>query len=466
MTPRVYPYSRFVRWGITIEEDCLSSGSRLLTSISASIRSSRAPPARRSAPREGGSPESRTPMPLSPTPPPSPPPPSSARASTTAYFLSFIALGLGGATLGPTLPSLAEQTGVTLSGISYLFTFRSLGYLIGSLNGGRLVDRLPGHAIVAATLVVSAAMLALVPIVPVIELLCAVMFVMGAAEATLDVGCNTLLVWLHRKKLGPVMNALHFFFGVGALIAPLIVGRVMVATGGIAWAYWLIAILVLPPAVALLRLPSPSNPAHTDPEPPVQTRPLLVLLIAGCFFLIVGAEVGFASWIYTYALELGLADAAGAAYLTSAFWAAFTVGRLVMIPVAARVRPGVILMGDLLGCLLGIGIIAMWPASASALWAGAAVFGLSIASLFATLFSLANDHMSITGRITGWFFVGTSSGAMTVPWIIGQFFESVGPSVTLTVVAVDLLVALVLFGAVLLAARRRPAVASGRAAAD
>jgi len=373
-----------------------------------------------------------------------------------AYFAAFISLGLTSATLGPTLPALADQTGVTLKGISYLFTARSLGYMLGALNGGRLFDRMPGHFLMAGTLLATAALLALVPSAATIEVLFALMLFMGAGEATLDVGCNTLLVWIHRDNLGPTMNALHFFFGVGALISPIIVGQVVASTGGIAWAYWLVALLVLPPALVLFRLPAPSNPSHHTQKVPVATRPAIVLLFAVCFFLIVGAEAGFASWIYTYALELGLADAAGAAYLTSAFWGAFTIGRLVMIPVAARLRPGAILFGDLFGCLIGVAIIAAWPSETTALWLGTAVFGLSIASLFATLFSLANEHLNISGSITGWFFVGTSAGGMAVPWTIGQFFESVGPGVMTTVVAVDLLASIVLFGLVIVATRSTP----------
>ena len=42
------------------------------------------------------------------------------------------------------LPALAEQTRSTLGQVSILFSARALGYLLGSLLGGRLFDRLPG----------------------------------------------------------------------------------------------------------------------------------------------------------------------------------------------------------------------------------------------------------------------------------------------------------------------------------
>ena len=34
---------------------------------------------------------------------------------------------------------------------------------------------------------------------------------------------NPLLVWVHGDEVGPAMNGLHFFFGVGAFLSPIII---------------------------------------------------------------------------------------------------------------------------------------------------------------------------------------------------------------------------------------------------
>lgn len=65
--------------------------------------------------------------------------------------------------------------------------------------------------------------------------------------------------------------------------------------------------------------------------------------------------------------------------------------------------------------------------------------------MFATLLAFAETRVRLTGRLTGWFFVGSSLGGMTVPWVIGQFFESIGPRITMIVVLIDLVVALGIF---------------------
>ena len=118
------------------------------------------------------------------------------------------------------------------------------------------------------------------------------------------------------------------------------------------------------------------------------------------------------------------------------------MGRLLAIPVAARVRPRWILAFSLLGGLLSIVLIMLWPQSTVALWAGALGMGLFTGPVFATVMVLAGQHMTITGQATGGFLVGSSLGGMFLPWLIGQLFVPAGPKVLLIAVIVDLALAL------------------------
>lgn len=366
-------------------------------------------------------------------------------AKTVSYYAAFIALGLVNAILGPTLPGLAENTRTQLSEISYLFIARSLGYLLGSLLGGRLYDRLPGHTVMAVMVLGMVATLVLVPFIPLLSILIAILLLMGIAEGALDVGGNTLLVWVHRHKVGPFMNGLHFFFGIGAFLAPIIVAQALLYSGGMSWAYWFVALLILPIIFPLLRLASPVVHTIAKDDPTRQTNPGLVALMAFFLMLYVGAEVSFGGWIYTYTVTLGIAEEATAAYLTSAFWGALTVGRLLAIPIAARFRPRFILLSDLLGALASAGLILLWSNSLAIIWIGTLGMGLFLASVFPTTLSLAERRMTITGQVTSFFFVGASLGAMTVPWLVGQLFEAIGPHMVMIAVLIDLIIAVAIF---------------------
>jgi hypothetical protein len=58
--------------------------------------------------------------------------------------------------------------------------------------------------------------------------------------------------------------------------------------------------------------------------------------------------------------------------------------------------------------------------------------------------------------------VGSSLGAMTVPWLIGQFFESLGPQVFPAFLTVVLSAGIILLMVILLLLRkRRPVPAAG-----
>ena len=363
-----------------------------------------------------------------------------------AYYAMFIALGLAVAAFGPTLPGLAENTGSTLSAISIIFTMQALGSLVGSLGSGHWYDRAPAHLLLAGVIIVMALMLALMPLTTSLIVLALLVFLIGMGGGSIDVGGNTLLVWLFKSGVGPYMNALHFFFGVGALLSPLLIAQVMAFGGGITAAYWLLALLLLPTTILLLRLPSPVIPYHKDGRTATRPRWLLVFLIATMFFFFVGAELSYGGWIYTYALSLNLATATTAGYLTSLFWGSLTFGRLVNIPVAARVRPRTMLLADLAGLVASLMLLLLWPDSPAVVWIATFGMGFSMASAFAALMALGEHHIAITGRITSFFLVGSSLGSMTVPWLIGQFFESYGPQAMVLLIIASLMAALITLG--------------------
>ncbi|MEJ2349389.1 MAG: hypothetical protein P8Y03_06365, partial [Anaerolineales bacterium] len=240
----------------------------------------------------------------------------------------------------------------------------------------------------------------------------------------------------------------HFLIHVAEPLAPNL-GRLVEQSLGL---------VQIPPIAAwLVRVPSPGAPKTSSQDPSGQASPLLVFLVAAFFFLYVAAEASFGGWIFTYARSLkfsgGAFSVTTAAYLTSVFWGALTLGRLLSIPLAARLRPRTILFGGLLGCLISLGPILILPASDVVLWIGSFGLGLFMASIFPTTFAFAERRMPISGRITGLFFVGVGTGAMTVPWLVGQLFETLGPRALPYILSIDLLLGVAVLIALLFTSR-------------
>ena len=153
------------------------------------------------------------------------------RDPTAAYLASFIPLGLAANAIGPSVTALRRQVGVDVGAISQLFIASAIGYFIGSMLSGRGYDRRFGHRLYAAGLAGSGVAILASGFVSSFGALIGAFLVIGLAGGAIDVGGNTLMVWQRQGNVGPFMNALHLCFGIGALLAPLLINR-SVAWGG------------------------------------------------------------------------------------------------------------------------------------------------------------------------------------------------------------------------------------------
>lgn len=364
--------------------------------------------------------------------------------STLGYYGLFVCLGLSMAIVGPTLRLLACRTGSTAEAMGWLFFTGSTGYTVGTLLGGRLFDRVRrGHALLGGSELVAAALLALVPAASSLWLLLALVFCRGLLEGMVNTGGNTLLLWTHGEAASPYINGLHFSFGVGAFLAPLVVAAFLgpgasadaacaAAGGGIGWrgAYWAVAAFAAAASLWVLLLPgSPDPAAHVAAArrrggagAAMRYGPIAVAAVY--LFAYVGAEISFGNWIASYAIDLGIADARAAALLTSAFWAAFTVGRLVSIPVALRCSPRQVIPVALGGCLLVSGLLAALPLSTALLWTAAAGLGLCMAPLWPSGYTLAGQVVALTGTTSALVLLGDSFGAMVLPSLTGRIMAA------------------------------------------
>ena len=76
-------------------------------------------------------------------------------APAAAYLAAFVFLGLASTFVGPALSFLRDRAGTDDAGIGLVFVGSSIGYVIGSLTAGRIVDRGAGHRWWSLAIVVS-----------------------------------------------------------------------------------------------------------------------------------------------------------------------------------------------------------------------------------------------------------------------------------------------------------------------
>ena len=124
-----------------------------------------------------------------------------------------------------------------------------------------------------------------------------------------------------------------------------------------------------------------------------------------------------------------------------------TVGRFLAFPAHARFKPQTIVAAALVGCLISVAVVLLWPGRVWLLWVGTVGLGLSLAAIVPTTLALMGRRIGVTSQATAWFFVGAGVGKMSIPWTVGQLFDSVGPQSLFVVVGVVLAAALGLFAA-------------------
>ena len=378
-----------------------------------------------------------------------------------SYYAAYLLLGVMLTSVGPCMDDLQAQSGSSKAAVGFLVVVLSLGYMSGSMLGGRLYGRLVGHRVLAVSLLGAALLTFPIPWLSALWLLIAAFFLIGLALGIMDVGGNTLLVWLYGPDVPPHMNALHLCFGIGAFIGPLIMNGFAAATGSATDTYWLYAALMVPVVFWLARMPSPESPPAADVAPGIgsalRRHWILVALISAFFFLHMGAELVFGAYITSYADDLFYTESL-ARVVNSMFWGGLVAGRLLAIPLAMRLRAGGMLRIDLVGAAVGIGLVLLLPDSTAALWAGTIVLGMSIASLIPSSINFAGERMPITGQITALFLVGGSLGSTVLPLIVGQLYGDAPtqrPEMMVYVTAAAIAAAIVLFAAMTVHTRRR-----------
>ena len=378
------------------------------------------------------------------------------------YFSSYIYIGMASAVLGPSLLKLVEQTGSTLGEISLIFPARAISYLVGSLLAGFLFDKYKGHKLLIRILPFMAIALVLIPFSKTPIVLISISMVMALATALVDVGCNSLLFRVPDIDIGPAMNGLHFFFGLGSFLAPLLLAVSIQISNGIQWGYWglsLFSILIL---VQFIKLPEPIIKISSQADDQLTgkanliNRTTIIWVIAIFFFAFVGVEVGYGDWLSAYSIKAGLADQQAAILLSSTYWGAFTISRLISIPLATRIKPKKILLADVAGSVLGLGMVFLFPDRSEILWLGTVILGFSVASLFPTMMTFAEGLLPMTGKVTSIFFVSGSVGSIFLPWLIGRSVEDLGPNFIIQVLFLTLLLAAAVFVVLMRVSKKKP----------
>jgi fucose permease len=151
-------------------------------------------------------------------------------------------------------------------------------------------------------------------------------------------------------------------------------------------------------------------------------------------FLYVGAEIGLGSWVSSYAREAAGAGIMAAALMTSGYWAALLLGRLVTARMLAdgRAAEGVLIAG-IVGAGLSSVVLALFGGTLAVGAAAAFATGLFFGPIWPVAMGIGSQRFPGTAP-AAMVTIG-NAGGIVFPWLQGLVLASAGPGEGIAVTA-------------------------------
>lgn len=356
---------------------------------------------------------------------------------------TFVLMGIVVGAYGPLLEHLTARFGVSLPAAGATISVHFAGSLPGVLIAMQSFRVLAARVtVMIATAVVSIGLVG-VALSSVWPFFLASVFVIGLGFGALVLGVNQLVAYSEGRRRAALLNALNGGYSAGAVVGPLLVAAFAAQHFSLlflaAAAVW---VVLIPGAFGITgRLPVAAGTSGWPGR--------LVSIFILAFVLYVAIENGTGGWMTSHLESVGLRSTQ-AATVTSGFWLALVIGRLLMTLVPPSIPEATIVIGG-----AGLAAIALLTATVgpAAPWAYV-VAGLALAPIFPTGIVWLAKLRPGDSRATSWLFPAASIGGIAGPGAIGIVIAQAGVSWAPAVLAV---VAIGMTLAFFIAARRTTA---------
>jgi MFS transporter, FHS family, glucose/mannose:H+ symporter len=362
--------------------------------------------------------------------------PKSALAAVAACFLLMGALA---AAYGPLLEHLVQRFDISLPVAGEVFSAHFAGALVGVFASMWAVERISGRLSIWVALGCLGAGCAGVALAGSWPAFLAAVFVIGLGFGGLDLGLNLLVAHSEGRRRSALLNALNGAYGFGAVAGPIFISRIGQEHLALLYGSAAALAVVLVPAAAGISGRLPVTPRTNGGRPGALVG---IFLVAFVFY--VGVETGVGGWMTSHLESVGVQSLA-AASLTSGFWLAMAVGRVMAAMIPDRVPPPAVVISG--SAIAAVALLAALSGRAAPF--AYIVTGFAIAPIFPTALVWLAKLRPGDSRSTSWMFPATMLGGGIIPPTVGVAIAGLGigwaPAV-LSAVAVTTLAAFVLAG--------------------
>jgi len=226
-------------------------------------------------------------------------------------------------------------------------------------------------------------------------------FVLNLGYGILEISLGVAAATTFTENTGAIMNLAHFFYGAGAVFAPVISTSLMAARFGgtvLGWRYMYLILLssaFIPMAPALIGRVKQRGNTGNKPEFVLMLKKKEYWLIVMVLALGVICEAGVAAWFANYLEKAHSFTGERAALWLTLFFACFTVSRLIFGPAIDRIGfvNSLAVMTAFAGVMIVSGVLLKGAGTVLIIVAGAGVAPVfpTVMAAIAKLFSDAID---------------------------------------------------------------------------
>lgn len=351
-------------------------------------------------------------------------------------YLAFISLGLPDSLLGSAWPSMYPLLGVPVSYAGILSMIISFGTIVSSLNSDRLTRALGAGKVTAISVGMTAAALFGFSISTQFWMLCLWAVPYGLGAGSVDAALNNYVA-LHYESRH--MSWLHCMWGIGTMVSPMVMGRVLAGGGPWTAGYRYIALFQIA-LTAVLFLSLPLWQKRTDETAEGGTAPQALSLgqvfrlpgakeVILCFFCYCALETTAGLWASSYlTLTRGVA-ADTAASFASLFYIGITAGRAACGFLTLKLSDTqMIRLGQ---GVLAVGVAALLvPGPQLLALAGLVLVGVGCAPIYPSIIHATPDHFGAdrSQAVIGIQMASAYVGNLVMPPLFGLLANNITPA--------------------------------------
>ena len=351
-------------------------------------------------------------------------------------YLAFISLGLPDSLLGSAWPSMYPLLGVPVSYAGILSMIISFGTIVSSLNSDRLTRALGAGKVTAISVGMTAAALFGFSISTQFWMLCLWAVPYGLGAGSVDAALNNYVA-LHYESRH--MSWLHCMWGIGTMVSPMVMGRVLAGGGPWTAGYRYIALFQIA-LTAVLFLSLPLWQKRTDETAEGGTAPQALSLgqvfrlpgakeVMLCFFCYCALETTAGLWASSYlTLTRGVA-ADTAASFASLFYIGITAGRAACGFLTLKLSDTqMIRLGQ---GVLAVGVAALLvPGPQLLALAGLVLVGVGCAPIYPSIIHATPDHFGAdrSQAVIGIQMASAYVGNLVMPPLFGLLANNITPA--------------------------------------